>query len=93
MPQRSFRVVIQNFSRTLTLNRQFHHLCGGDWTPGGWEARGHLKTSNHHPLVIDGLWGIGFGNGFGSGPITTLYFAAGPDDEAHGLFGSVTFNQ
>ena len=63
------------------------------WTPDGWEARGHLKTSNHHPLVIDGLWGIGFGNGFGSGPITTLYFAAGPDDEAHGLFGSVTFNQ
>ena len=62
------------------------------WTPGGWEARGHLKTSNHHPLVIDGLWGIGFGNGSGSGPTTTLYFAAGPDDEEHGLFGSVTFN-
>jgi uncharacterized protein (TIGR03118 family) len=63
------------------------------WTPGGWEARGHLKTANHHPLVIDGLWGIGFGNGSGSGPITTLYFAAGPDDESHGLYGSVTFNQ
>ena len=62
------------------------------WTGSGWEARGHLKTSNHHPLVIDGLWGIGFGNGSGSGPITTLYFAAGPDDENHGVFGSVTFN-
>jgi uncharacterized protein (TIGR03118 family) len=62
------------------------------WTPGGWEARGHLKTANHHPLVIDGLWGIGFGNGSGSGPITTLYFAAGPDDESHGLYGSVTSN-
>jgi len=63
------------------------------WTPDGWEARGHLKTANHQPLVIDGLWGIGFGNGSGSGPITTLYFAAGPDDESHGLYGSVTFNQ
>jgi len=63
------------------------------WTPGGWEARGHLKTSNHRPLVIDGLWGIGFGNGAGSGPTTTLYFAAGPDDENHGLYGSITFNQ
>jgi uncharacterized protein (TIGR03118 family) len=62
------------------------------WTGSGWEARGHLKTANHHPLVIDGLWGIGFGNGSGSGPITTLYFAAGPDDESHGLYGSVTFN-
>jgi uncharacterized protein (TIGR03118 family) len=62
------------------------------WTGSGWEARGHLKTANHHPLSIDGLWGIGFGNGAGSGPITTLYFAAGPDDESHGLYGSVTSN-
>ncbi len=59
-------------------------------TSGGWEDRGHLKLTNHHPLVIDGLWGIGFGNGAGSGPTTSLYFAAGPDDESHGLFGSIT---
>ncbi len=62
-------------------------------TAGGLEARGHLKTPDHHPLVIDGLWGIGFGNGnttTGSGPTTTLYFAAGPNDEEDGLFGSVT---
>jgi uncharacterized protein (TIGR03118 family) len=60
------------------------------WTGTSWEARGHLKTANHHPLKVDGLWGIGFGNGAGSGPVTTLYFAAGPDDESHGLFGSIT---
>jgi uncharacterized protein (TIGR03118 family) len=62
-------------------------------TSGGWEARGHLKTPDHHPLSIDGLWGIGFGNGnvaTGSGPTTTLYFAAGPNDEENGLFGSIT---
>ena len=63
------------------------------WTGSGWEARGHLKTGNHLPLVVDGLWGIGFGNGAGSGPTTTLYFAAGPDDETHGLYGSITFNE
>jgi uncharacterized protein (TIGR03118 family) len=57
-----------------------------------FEPRGHLKTANHHPLVIDGLWGIGFGNGAAAGPTTTLYFAAGPDDEEHGLFGSITVN-
>jgi uncharacterized protein (TIGR03118 family) len=57
-----------------------------------FEPRGHLKTANHHPLVIDGLWGIGFGNGAGSGPTTTLYFAAGPDEESHGLFGAITAN-
>jgi uncharacterized protein (TIGR03118 family) len=57
---------------------------------GSWEARGHLKGADHRPIVIDGLWGIGFGNGFGAGPTSTLYFAAGPDDETHGLFGSIT---
>ena len=39
---------------------------------------------------IDGLWGIGFGNGASAGPTTTLYFAAGPDDESHGLYGTIT---
>jgi hypothetical protein len=36
MPERTCRVVIQNLSKTLTLNHQFSHLCWGDWTPGGW---------------------------------------------------------
>jgi uncharacterized protein (TIGR03118 family) len=62
---------------------------------GSWEARGHLKLTNHRPIVIDGLWGIGFGNNNGTnnggaGPTSTLFFAAGPDDETHGLFGSIT---
>jgi uncharacterized protein (TIGR03118 family) len=56
-----------------------------------FEHKGHLKLANHHPLVVDGLWGIGFGNGANAGPTTTLFFAAGPDDEEHGVFGSITF--
>lgn len=55
----------------------------------GWEARGVIKGTDHRPISIDGLWGIGFGNGAAAGPTTTLFFAAGPDDEAHGLFGSI----
>jgi uncharacterized protein (TIGR03118 family) len=58
-------------------------------TDSGWEARGHLKDESHHPIVIDGLWGIGFGNDAAAGPKSSLYFAAGPDDEEHGLFGSI----
>ncbi|MDR3749668.1 MAG: TIGR03118 family protein [Acidobacteriota bacterium] len=42
------------------------------------------------PLRINGLWGLGFGNGASSGPTTTLYFTAGVFDEAHGIFGSIT---
>jgi uncharacterized protein (TIGR03118 family) len=59
-------------------------------TPDGWEAVGVIKGTDHRPITIDGLWGIGFGNGAASGKTNTLYFAAGPDDETHGEFGSIT---
>jgi uncharacterized protein (TIGR03118 family) len=59
---------------------------------GRWKKSGRLLTSDHKPLTIDGLWGIGFGNGATAGPTTTLYFAAGPDGATHGLYGSVTAN-
>jgi len=59
-------------------------------TPDGWEPRGPMSGTDHRPIFIDGLWGIGFGNGGGSGPLTTLYFAAGPAGETEGLFGSIT---
>lgn len=52
--------------------------------------RGALQGINDQPIVINGLWGLGFGNGATAGPATTLYFAAGVDDEANGLFGSIT---
>jgi uncharacterized protein (TIGR03118 family) len=51
-----------------------------------------LSQSPDHPLEIDGLWGLAFGNGANGGSATTLYYAAGPDDELHGLFGKITAN-
>jgi uncharacterized protein (TIGR03118 family) len=59
---------------------------------GHWKKSGQLLTADRKPLAIDGLWGIGFGNGATAGPTTTLYFAAGPDDETHGLYGAITAN-
>ena len=56
---------------------------------GEYQLHGVLRQTNGEPIVIDGLWGIGFGNGAAAGPLTSLYFAAGPDDEAHGLFGVI----
>jgi uncharacterized protein (TIGR03118 family) len=50
---------------------------------------GELKDESGKPVVIDGLWGITFGNGGNGGDRNALYFAAGPDDETHGLFGSL----
>jgi uncharacterized protein (TIGR03118 family) len=59
---------------------------------GTWERAGGLRNASGRQITIDGLWGIGFGNDGTAGPSTTLYFAAGPNDEADGLFGSITAN-
>ena len=55
-----------------------------------WVYKGQLRLANGTPIAIDGLWAIAFGNGTASGPTNTLYFASGPQDEKHGLFGSIT---
>lgn len=58
--------------------------------PDSGHFRGLLRGSGRRPLVIEGLWALSFGNGASAGPANTLYFSAGPNDEAHGLFGSIT---
>jgi uncharacterized protein (TIGR03118 family) len=58
---------------------------------GTFELVGQLRTANHKVLSIDGLWALQFGKGAANnGPTTTLFFTAGPDDESHGLFGTIT---
>jgi uncharacterized protein (TIGR03118 family) len=57
---------------------------------GHWRFGGTLRSADHKAIEIDGLWGIGFGNDANAGPSTTLFFAAGPDDESGGSFGTIT---
>ncbi len=49
-----------------------------------------LKNPDDSDMVIDGLWMIAFGNDGTAGPATTLFFTAGIQGEAHGLFGTIT---
>jgi uncharacterized protein (TIGR03118 family) len=60
---------------------------------------GQLSDAKGNPLVLNGgikesdmkgLWGIRFGNGHGGADANTLFFAAGINAEADGLFGKVT---
>jgi uncharacterized protein (TIGR03118 family) len=60
-----------------------YDLATGRWV--GW-----LTGNDRRPLQIDGLWGLSFGNGFLGQSVDTLYFTAGPDDEAHGAYGRIT---
>src|SRR5262249_13105240 len=50
---------------------------------------GALHDGAGNTIQIDGLWGLTFGNGVTAGDKNALYFTAGPDDEAHGLFGVI----
>jgi uncharacterized protein (TIGR03118 family) len=58
------------------------------FTPAG-VLRGQLKSETSAAIEIEGLWGLRFGNGGSGGDPGTLFFAAGINDEADGLFGKI----
>jgi uncharacterized protein (TIGR03118 family) len=51
---------------------------------------GNVLNAGGATVNIDGLWALAFGNGGASGPGSTLFFTAGPDNETNGLFGTLT---
>jgi uncharacterized protein (TIGR03118 family) len=57
--------------------------------PEHGEFVGRLRRPDGRRPVIDGLWALLFGNGGNGGDKNTLYFTAGPNDEADGIFGSI----
>jgi uncharacterized protein (TIGR03118 family) len=57
---------------------------------GHFEHRGTLHAAGHGKLSIDGLWALEFGNTGSNGDPKTLFFTAGINDEADGLFGTIT---
>ena len=80
------------------FGRFSEHLLVGNFGSGQIAAfdpeegnfQGLLRSTDGKPITIDGLWGLGFGNGANAGPVNTLFFAAGINDEQHGLFGAIT---
>jgi uncharacterized protein (TIGR03118 family) len=53
-----------------------------------------LKGTNGKVLSIDGLWALAFGQGGGSnGNPNQLFFTAGPNEYANGLFGVINFKK
>jgi uncharacterized protein (TIGR03118 family) len=64
------------------------HINAFDATTGF--PLGQLRDPDGEPIQIDGLWALQVGNGGSGGARDTVYFTAGPFDESHGLFGSLT---
>jgi uncharacterized protein (TIGR03118 family) len=61
--------------------------------PASGNMMGTLSKADGTPIAVDGLWGIAFGNDVQNQPSNTLFFAAGPADEAHGLYGRIDLKQ
>jgi uncharacterized protein (TIGR03118 family) len=58
---------------------------------GDFKKDGALRDENGNKIAIDGLWALEFGgNSANNGDGNTLFFTAGPNDEADGLFGKIT---
>jgi uncharacterized protein (TIGR03118 family) len=56
--------------------------------PNTGEVLGTLRGTSGKPLAIDGLWGLIVGDAVAGGP-DSVWFSAGPDEESHGLLGTL----
>jgi uncharacterized protein (TIGR03118 family) len=50
---------------------------------------GDTGTRAGRRILLDGIWGIAFGNGVLNQPTNTLFFTSGPNDEANGVYGKI----
>ena len=87
----SGKLLVGNFGDGHLIAYDLDHDDDGEDDAQDGEGGGSYLAGAGGPIVIDGLWGIGFGNGGAAGPENALFFAAGPGDEAHGLFGRIDF--
>ena len=59
----------------------------GAYDPNTGAFIDNLRAADGNPIQLSGLWGLAFGPFPGS---TVMYFASGPNDETHGLVGTLT---
>lgn len=58
------------------------------FNPNTGAQLGDLRDARGRRIVIDGLWGLRFGNG-NAAKTNELLFSAGPNSESHGLLGKI----
>ena len=58
-------------------------------SPNTFVHDGELRGADNQPLEIDGLWALQVAQGGNNGTPGQLFFTAGPNDEADGLFGRI----
>jgi uncharacterized protein (TIGR03118 family) len=82
--QFSGAILIGNFGQGGNFAGWINAFDGGDQN----EFLGSLRGANGKPIAIDGPWSLVFGT-FLNSDADTLYFTAGPNQQANGLFGKI----
>jgi uncharacterized protein (TIGR03118 family) len=81
------------FGNTLLISNNTNFGTINAFDPFTGQFVGTVKDAKtDKPIVIDQLWGIGFGDGMGAnGGINQLYFTAGPSNNLAGTYGVIVF--
>ncbi len=79
------------FSNTLLVANNVPDGRINAFDPKTGAFLGTLRDADGKAIVIDQLWAIQFGNGGNGGKPNQLFFTAGPNNYADGLFGRITF--
>jgi uncharacterized protein (TIGR03118 family) len=77
------------FSNTILIGN-FRGDNISAFNPATGHFLGNMLNPDGTTVLIDGLWGLRFGNDGSAGLATTLFFTAGPNNETNGLFGTLT---
>jgi len=78
------------FSNTLLVANNVPDGRINAFDPTSGAFLGTLRDPNGQAIVINQLWAIQFGNGGNGGHTNQLFFTAGPNNYADGLFGMIT---
>ncbi|HLZ90950.1 MAG TPA: TIGR03118 family protein [Candidatus Acidoferrum sp.] len=78
------------FSNTLLIANNVPDGRINAFDPTSGAFLGTLRDANGQAIVINQVWAIQFGNGGNGGQPNQLFFTAGPNNYADGLFGMIT---
>jgi uncharacterized protein (TIGR03118 family) len=62
------------------------------YDPATGASKGAMMLRSGGAVQLPGLWRIAFGNGLNSQPTNTLFYAAGANGEADGIYGRIDFD-
>jgi uncharacterized protein (TIGR03118 family) len=81
------------FSSTLLVANNVPDGRINAFDPKSGAFLGTLRDANGQAIVINQVWALQFGNGGNGGKPNQLFFTAGPNNYANGLFGMITVSQ